>query len=293
MAGRTVYSCLTCQPLRTHVEAISGSISKATISAATARSLQALDTEGDRRGERATSAEEAVHISPNRRKAMLSATPSIEFVSHCAPDDATDGSLSPAKMTVALLREKLSSLGLPSKGKKTELAQRLTVHLQAETEMGKTGEESRERAAFTSGRKSFDPIEGEGLSQADAGRMVEELPTPAPKAPEPKVRPRSRRSKRSLEPDTVFPERYKIDFTESGSMDLGEVRPGIPFVDVEEVGDRVVATAAEAAAEKERAGENRAVEHVALFDEREAAAGNGKGRTQKTMRRKRKRKGTE
>jgi hypothetical protein len=81
--------------------------------------------------------------------------------------------------------------------------------------------------------------------------------------------------------DAVFPEVYTWDYTTPvcGDADGGNtvkgavsVRPGIAGVPRERV-----ATAAEAAAEKAEAGENRAVEHVALQDEETSGKVDGMG----------------
>lgn len=136
-------------------------------------------------------------LAASRKQAVAVSTGVTEFVSHCAGEDAA--TLTPAKMTVPVLRAKLEALGLPVAGRKAELVARLT--------------------------------DGLLVAQAPvAGSVKEELGSRT----------------------GGWVSRLAVPFT--------PVKPGTLHL-------RRVASARAAALEKERAGENRAVEHVALHDE--------------------------
>lgn len=135
-----------------------------------------------------------------RKKALAMSTGAKEFVSHCAGEDAM--TLTPSKMTVAVLRAKLEGMGLPVAGRKADLVARL--------------------------------VEAVGGSSAVAGPVAT---TPQKKA--------------KVEEDALL-------------LPVTPVKPGTLHLGQE-------ASARRAAREKRRAGENRAVEHVALHDEEEAA----------------------
>lgn len=141
-------------------------------------------------------------LAAARKQAVAVARESEEFVSHCAGEDSA--TLTPAKMTVALLRSKLGALGESTRGKKAELVSRLSQTLVAAgpaavMAIAKQEEEGKEMVATTMNVTA-----------------AESLPaTPL------KVRP--------------------------GTLHLA-----------------AATSAQRAAREKRRAGENRAVEHVAL-----------------------------
>ncbi len=136
-----------------------------------------------------------------RKKALAMSTGAKEFVSHCAGEDAM--TLTPSKMTVAVLRAKLEGMGLPTAGRKADLVARL--------------------------------VEAMGESSAVAGPVA----TTPPK------------KKAKVEEDALL------------LLPVTPVKPGTLHLGQE-------ASARRAAREKRRAGENRAVEHVALHDEEEA-----------------------
>ncbi len=68
-------------------------------------------------------------LAASRKQAIAVAREAKEFVSHCAGEDSA--TLTPAKMTVALLRSKLEALGESTRGKKAELVSRLSQALLA------------------------------------------------------------------------------------------------------------------------------------------------------------------
>eukprot|EP00775_Hariotina_reticulata_P002486 gene2486-2789_t len=92
MAGRTVYCCDTCQPLK--------------LSGAPSAGLEALEAAA------AAVVDDAGGIAAG-----------TEFVSHCAPDDPAD--LVPQKMTCAQLRDHLKTLNLDTRGTKPQLIERV------------------------------------------------------------------------------------------------------------------------------------------------------------------------
>lgn len=266
MSGRTVYCCLKCQPLKENINIVETQI------------------KGNNRSKLTNSHEKkkvpnssSISISPTRRKEMGKAVTAVEFVSHCAPDDHTDGKLSFYKMTVKQLKEKLSDLELSTKGLKSDLVDRLVSHFESKSSIA------------TKNAKHGETKEKEYSDQDPMRYCVLDVRTPPQLEVSKPMRQRKRRTKaHSLDHEAaVYPERYTIDFTDlSGkaverddSMEKDTenrirnnqtVRPGTHFMNMP--GKNLVANAAEAAAEKAMAGENRAIEHVALYDETQSNA---------------------
>lgn len=123
MNNRTVYACLTCQPL---VEASSSSGN---------------DGGGSSNSNTKKAANNNELLPKDRRKALQAATAAKPFVSHCAPDtfddifttlstsnttSSSDATVMLSKLTVAVLKSQLNSLGLAvGSGKKAVLVERL------------------------------------------------------------------------------------------------------------------------------------------------------------------------
>ena len=241
MAGRTVYCCTTCQPL----------------------------INGSSNGEESGKGEETKSVLPAaRKKAMGSARQAIEFVSHCAPDDAGDVSMPLMKLKVAELRARAEAMGLSIAGKKAELVARLETA--AALHNSQQGNEHQSDAGVAAGG-------GDGIS----------IPTPMPGSKRAKLAkeksPRGTSTCTAAAADgdgfnesgaaapAVYPEVYNWDHTttsgkESKKQGNGTVA-GLPKSGTAGLGH--VATAREAALEKARAGEGRGVEHVALHDDEE------------------------
>jgi len=153
-----------------------------------------------------------------RKQAVAIARAAKEFVSHCAGEDSA--TLTPGKMTVAVLRAKLVALGVPTTGKKAELVTRLTEALVAAGP-----------AALAKDKEEKEKMEAETVATAMA------MPNTAAAAAAAAVAATSSSAELPATPVKVTP----------GTLHLGQA-----------------ASARRAAREKRRAGENRAVEHVAL-----------------------------
>jgi hypothetical protein len=155
-------------------------------------------------------------LASSRKQAVAIARAAKEFVSHCAGEDSA--TLTPSKMTVALLRAKLGALDVPATGKKAELVSRLTEALLA----------AGPAAAVAKGEEEEEEEEEEMLANTTAAAAV--LPATPVKV---------------------------------GTLHLGQE-----------------ASARRAAREKLRAGEKRAVEHVALHADE---AGDEDGEEEETL----------
>ena len=148
-------------------------------------------------------------LASSRKQAVAIARAAKEFVSHCAGEDSA--TLTPGKMTVAVLRAKLVALGAPATGKKAELVTRLTEALVAAGPAAAVAKEKEEE-------------EKEETAMVATAMTV----------------PNTAATSSSALPATPI-----------------KVTPGTLHLDQ-------AASARRAAREKRRAGENRAVEHVAL-----------------------------
>jgi len=182
-------------------------------------------------------------LATARTKALAAASPTKVFKSHCAPEGPETQAA--AKMTVAELRARLAALGLSTTGKKEELVKRLDVHLASAVKAEKAPVKAEKAPAHASLAQ---------LKVAQLRALLAEagLPTAGKKA-ELVARLQAQEPKPDHKPEPP-----------TGTAIVGEV-----------------ASAEEAAQEKERAGENRAVEHVALVDQRPSAAKGAAGKSER------------
>jgi hypothetical protein len=255
MAARTVYACTTCQPL-------------------------AADAAGA-----------AVALPEARRKALAAAAGAVQFVSHCAPDDAGDAGTPAGKLSLAALRARAAAAGLSAAGRKAELVVRL------------------EAAAA----KQAAPAAPSPSTLPAAKKQEEEeavVPTPAKQAQRTKSRARQAPPKRMRGagggPPALSPELYawgREGAPRAGTAGVGhvataEVRhakfsnfqtpsrcPGARLFFFLTFRLARACFVQEAALEKAAAGEGRGVEHVALQDAATAALAAGGGGTRSGKRR--------
>lgn len=186
--------------------------------------------------------ENVVELTYGRKKAMKAARGAVQFVSHCAPDDVTDEAIPLAKLTLAALRARAAAAGVATAGKKADLIARMLT-------AGAAHAHFVVNAPTASSRVQHDEPTA--------------VPTPLPRSRKAKT---SRRCRDGVQlGDDISAADLSPEVYDWGDYDgfAAKVRPGT--TEVIGRGERI-ATAAEAAQEKMRAGEGRNVEHVALYD---------------------------
>ncbi|WIA08100.1 hypothetical protein OEZ85_007563 [Tetradesmus obliquus] len=281
MAGRTVYCCSTCQLLQLNIASGTAAAAAAAGEAGkAAKSRKRPDSKSSKQDSTATAAAAAVDaaaaaakqlLSPSRLKSMAAAQVAKEFVSHCAPDDPAE--LAPSKMTCALLRQALLALSMDARGTKQQLVERLeaaqAAMAAAPAAAAAAGGVAVNVAGSSSRSSSEDEVDraeerlaGNLSVPAAKRRRVARKPTAAaaaaadsaavaaPVTPSPKPSSSAgsrRRRPRSTAASPAAAAAAAAAAVPAGGNDLG------------------IASASAAAAEKAAAGENRAVEHVALF----------------------------
>jgi hypothetical protein len=298
MAGRTVYACTTCQPLLPDTGPLPAARAKAVAGAAASREFVshcaaevrvvcAREREWvfvcGRESERGcvcvycAGYESCMTLCPAPPKkhphlplSLTQHTHHHHHNTHTTPPKQDAASKTPAKMTIAELSAALATHGLPTAGRKPLLVARLTEALAAKQQQLEQEEE-------------------------ETGRKEEPSLLPPPATPDAMTslltttrRPRRRSSSSSSEATTAAssaaPAAAAAASSSSSSMVAAAIEAEVSVVVSSEVNMNVnvnvkpgtahlgregPASAASAAREKRAAGENRAVEHVALHDAEE------------------------
>jgi len=196
-------------------------------------------------------------LAENRSKALSAAAPSVVFVSHCAPEGPETAS--PQKLRLTELKQRLQELGLPTDGKKADLVKRLlasntasldTKPSKAAADLESTLVDVKEEEV--TGTKPSEPVTLT-VTELRAMLKAEGFPTTGRKA-------------------------ELLERLEGRAANGGGHGPREGIINPGTRGLGEMATAEEAVREKAEAGENRAVEHVALVDGRAGVAVAGKGR---------------
>ncbi|KAJ3326659.1 hypothetical protein HDU93_002344 [Gonapodya sp. JEL0774] len=179
--------------------------------------------------------------------------PARVFHSHCARDDGE--TLLPEKMTVALLREELEKRGLAAGGKKTDMVRKL---MEAMSGDGVREDEGKQEVVAAS---------------KQTGDSVAEIPKRAPTT----RRKRSAAKDDSDGEDSSFgPDDEPQEFSTPSRKRVKSTRRPSSSRKATSGEPELFASAAEAAVEKEKAGEGRNVEHVSWVEEERPRRGERK-----------------
>ncbi|WIA28170.1 hypothetical protein OEZ86_010738 [Tetradesmus obliquus] len=280
MAGRTVYCCSTCQPLQLDIASGTAAAAAAAEAGKQSKSRKRPDSKSSKQDSTAAAGAAAGAdaaaaakqlLSPSRLKSMAAAQVAKEFVSHCAPDDPAE--LPPSKMTCALLRQALLALSMDARGTKQRLVERLEA---AQAAMAAAPAAAAAAAAAAGGGVA---VQGAGSSSSEdeldraEERLAGNLSVPAAKRRRVARKPTAAAaaaaaadSAAAAAPVTPSPKPSSSTASRRRRPRSTAASPPPAAAAVPAGGnDPDIASASAAAAEKAAAGENRAVEHVALF----------------------------